>query len=129
MKHSLLPLCLFSTTLLASAVVYGEEARQSHDACLESAVTTVDIVACITEEFEREDKRLNDNYQQLRSQLSDSRQEQLLTAQRAWIAYKEANCDFYANPEGGTLARISANSCVLTETTNRADELEALMQP
>ncbi|OWV31283.1 lysozyme inhibitor LprI family protein [Halomonas campaniensis] len=129
MKHLLLPLCLFSTTLLASAVVYGEEARQSHDDCLESAVTTVDIVACITEEFEREDKRLNDNYQQLRSQLSDSRKEQLLTAQRAWIAYKEANCDFYANPEGGTLARISANACVLTETTNRADELEALMQP
>ncbi|MBS3667062.1 lysozyme inhibitor LprI family protein [Vreelandella boliviensis] len=129
MKHLLLPLCLFSTTLLASAVVYGEEVRQSHDDCLESAVTTVDIVACITEEFEREDKRLNDNYQQLRSQLSDSRKEQLLTAQRAWIAYKEANCDFYANPEGGTLARVSANACVLTETTNRADELEALMQP
>lgn len=129
MKHFLLPLCLFSTTLLASAVVYGEEAQQSHDACQESAVSTVDIVACITEEFEREDKRLNDNYQQLRNQLSDSRKEQLLTAQRAWIAYKEANCDFYANPEGGTMARVSANSCVLTETTNRADELEALMQP
>ena len=86
-------------------------------------------MACITEAFEREDQRLNDNYQQLRSQLSDPRKEQLLTAQRAWIAYKEANCDFYADPEGGTLARISANSCVLTETSHRADELEELMQP
>lgn len=129
MKHYLLPLCLFSTSLLASAVVYGEEAQQSYDDCQQSAVTTTDIVACITEAFEREDQRLNDNYQQLRSQLSDPRKEQLLTAQRAWIAYKEANCDFYADPEGGTLARISANSCVLTETTHRADELEELMQP
>lgn len=129
MKHYLLPLCLFSTSLLASAVVYGEEAQQSYDDCQQSAVTTTDIVACITEAFEREDQRLNDNYQQLRSQLSDPRKEQLLTAQRAWIAYKEANCDFYADPEGGTLARINANACVLTETTHRADELEELMQP
>lgn len=129
MKHSLLPNCLLSAILLVSAIAYGEESPQSHAACMENAVSTSDMVACISEEFEREDQRLNDNYQQLRSQLSDGRQEQLLTAQRAWIAYKEANCDFYADPEGGTLARVSANSCVLTETTDRADELEALMQP
>ena len=96
---------------------------------MQSAVTTVDMVACITEEFKREDQRLNENYQQLRSQLSSARREQLLTAQRAWIKYKDANCDFYADPEGGTLARVNANSCVLSETTHRADELEALMQP
>lgn len=129
MKHSLIPHCLLSATLLVSAIANGEESQQSHEACMENAVSTADMVACISEEFEREDQRLNDNYQQLRSQLSDGRKEQLLTAQRAWIAYKDANCDFYADPEGGSLARVSANSCVLTETTDRADELEALMQP
>lgn len=128
MKYSLLLNCLLSATLLVSAIAYGKESQQSHEACMENAVSTADMVACISEEFEREDQRLNDNYQELRNQLSDSRQEQLLTAQRAWIAYKDANCDFYADPEGGTLARVSANSCVLTETTDRADELESLMQ-
>ncbi|MCL5424983.1 MAG: lysozyme inhibitor LprI family protein [Gammaproteobacteria bacterium] len=128
MKYSLLLNGLLSTTLLVSTIAYGEESQQSHEACMENAVSTADMVACISEEFEREDQRLNDNYQELRNQLSDSRQEQLLTAQRAWIAYKDANCDFYADPEGGTLARVSANSCVLTETTDRADELESLMQ-
>lgn len=128
MKYSLLLNGLLSTTLLVSTIAYGEESQQSHEACMENAVSTADMVACISEEFEREDQRLNDNYQQLRSQLSDGRKEQLLTAQRAWIAYKDANCDFYADPEGGTLARVSANSCVLTETTDRADELESLMQ-
>lgn len=128
MKYSLLLNCLLSATLLVSTIAYGEESQQSHEACMENAVSTADMVACISEEFEREDQRLNDNYQELRNQLSDSRQEQLLTAQRAWIAYKDANCDFYADPEGGTLARVSANSCVLTETTDRADELESLMQ-
>lgn len=96
---------------------------------MQEAITTVDMVMCTTKEFEREDQRLNENYQQLRSQLSEARREQLLTAQRAWIKYKEANCDFYANPEGGTLARVEANACVLKETINRADELETLMQP
>ena len=128
MKYSLIPYCLLSATLLISGIAYGEESPQSHAECMENAASTADMVTCITEEFEREDQRLNDNYQQLRSQLSSDRQEQLLTAQRAWIAFKEANCDFYADPEGGSLARVEANSCVLSETTDRADELETLMQ-
>ncbi|CAN0598257.1 unnamed protein product [Ectocarpus sp. 12 AP-2014] len=128
MKYSLIPYCLLSATLLVSGIAYGEESPQSHAGCMENAVSTADMVTCITEEFEREDQRLNDNYQQLRSQLSSDRQEQLLTAQRAWIAFKEANCDFYADPEGGSLARVEANACVLSETTDRADELETLMQ-
>lgn len=119
---------LFGVAMLVSALAYGDETSQSHDKCLQKAISTVDIVTCISTEYERQDQRLNDNYQQLRSQLSSARQEQLLTAQRAWIQYKEANCDFYFDPEGGTLARVSANSCVLNETRERADELERLMQ-
>ncbi|WP_346796600.1 lysozyme inhibitor LprI family protein [Halomonas sp. Bachu 37] len=119
---------MFGAAMLASGVVYGDTASPTHDECLQQAVSTVDIVTCITDEYERQDQRLNENYQQLRSQLSSARREQLLTAQRAWIQYKEANCDFYFDPEGGTLARVSANSCVLNETRERADELEKLMQ-
>ncbi|MFC7368854.1 lysozyme inhibitor LprI family protein [Vreelandella zhaodongensis] len=96
---------------------------------MQQAYSTLDMVTCISNEYERQDQRLNENYQQLRSQLSSERRDQLLTAQRAWITYKEANCDFYADPEGGTLARINANSCLLNETTKRADELKNLMQP
>lgn len=120
---------LLVATLLASAVTYGNENSQSYEACMQQAVSTVDMVTCISNEYERQDQRLNDNYQQLRSQLSSERRDQLLTAQRAWITYKEANCGFYADPEGGTMARINANSCLLSETTKRADELKNLMQP
>ncbi|QJA22996.1 lysozyme inhibitor LprI family protein [Vreelandella piezotolerans] len=96
---------------------------------MQQAVSTLDIVTCISNEYERQDQRLNDNYQQLRGHLSDERRDQLLSVQRIWITYKEANCGFYAAPEGGTMARINANSCLLSETTRRADELENLMQP
>ncbi|WP_051690205.1 lysozyme inhibitor LprI family protein [Halomonas alkaliantarctica] len=96
---------------------------------MQQAISTLDMVTCISNEYEHQDQRLNDNYQQLRRQLGSERRDQLLTAQRAWITYKEANCGFYADPEGGTMARISANSCLLNETTQRADELENLMRP
>lgn len=129
MKLAFIPHYLLGATLLLSTTAHSEEPPQSHAACMQGAITTVDMVGCITEELEREDQRLNENYQQLRSQLSDERRKQLPTAQRAWMAYKEANCDFYANPEGGTLARVEANACLLSETTNRADELETLLNP
>ncbi|SDN51055.1 lysozyme inhibitor LprI family protein [Vreelandella arcis] len=120
---------LLGATLLVSATAYGEEPSQSHAACMQKAISTLDIITCISSEYERQDQRLNENYQRLRSQLSSRRREQLLTAQRAWIKYKEANCAFYADPEGGTLARVNANACVLNETIQRADELENLMKP
>jgi uncharacterized protein YecT (DUF1311 family) len=96
---------------------------------MQQAFRTLDIVTCISSEYERQDKRLNQSYQLLRGQLSSGRRDQLLAAQRAWITYKEANCSFYADPEGGTIARINANACVLNETIKRANELENLMRP
>lgn len=96
---------------------------------MQQALRTLDIVTCISSEYERQDKRLNQSYQQLRGQLSSGRRDQLLAAQRAWITYKEANCSFYADSEGGTIARINANACVLNETIKRANELENLMRP
>ncbi|MGB0126460.1 MAG: lysozyme inhibitor LprI family protein [Rhodocyclaceae bacterium] len=49
-------------------------------------------------------------------------------AQRAWIKFRDANCDFYYDPEGGSLARVSANDCMMSSTARRAKELESLNQ-
>ncbi|WP_441676260.1 lysozyme inhibitor LprI family protein [Halomonas sp.] len=129
MKRLNIKRLLLVATLLTSASAYSNEYSKSYEACMQQAVSTLDIVTCISNEYERQDQRLNDNYQQLRGHLSDERRDQLLSVQRIWITYKEANCGFYADPEGGTMARINANSCLLSETTRRADELENLMQP
>lgn len=129
MKRLNIKRLLLVATLLTSACAYGNEYSKSYEACMQQAVSTLDIVTCISNEYERQDQLLNDNYQQLRGHLSDERRDQLLSVQRIWITYKEANCGFYAAPEGGTMARINANSCLLSETTRRADELENLMQP
>ena len=91
-----------------------------------SGGATFKMIDCINDEHAKQDKRLNAAYKQLGSQVSPEQKKQLLTAQRLWIKYRDANCSFYYDPDGGSLARINAAGCDLEMTTQRANELEYL---
>ncbi len=91
-----------------------------------SGGVTVEILNCIADEFATQDARLNGAYSDARRDLSEERQQVLLNAQRHWITYRDANCDFYATI-GGTLAQIASNDCLLRETAERAAELENMV--
>jgi uncharacterized protein YecT (DUF1311 family) len=93
-----------------------------------SGGVTVEMIDCMAAELKRQDAALNANYKVLTNQLTPSRRKQLLEAQRAWIRFRDTNCQFYADPDGGTLAVVEANSCVLTMTASRAQELSQLAQ-
>lgn len=88
--------------------------------------TTVDMLDCIDSETKQQDGRLNKAYRDAMAQLSPERKQQLKLAQRAWIGYRDANCSFYADPEGGTMAKLIASDCFLATTATRAKELESL---
>ena len=99
------------------------------NACMEkSGGVTQSMVECIGAETQRQDARLNKVYKALAANLSPERKKQLQEAQRAWIKFRDANCGFYYDPDGGSMARVSANDCVMTMTGNRAKELENLTQ-
>lgn len=87
------------------------------------------MLECIGAETTRQDKKLNDVYKKLMSELTPERQKQLLEAQRLWIKYTEANCNFYYDPYGGTAARLSASECSMNSKAFRAKELENLLPP
>ena len=96
--------------------------------CMEqSGGVTVEMLDCIGEELTTQDARLNGAYKALRSQLVPARKQELLAAQRLWIQYRDANCSFYADPQGGTFETVSERMCVLQETAERAKELEDLL--
>lgn len=96
-------------------------------ACMDKAGgVTMDMVGCLSTAYEQQDKRLNAEYEALRERIEANRHTALRDAQRAWIAYRDANCAFYADPDGGTLARVSANQCMVDMTAARADELTQL---
>jgi uncharacterized protein YecT (DUF1311 family) len=103
---------------------------KTYSHCMEkSDGVTAAMVECITAEYKRQDTRLNQAYKAASKDLSAPRKKQLQEVQRAWLKFRDANCAFYDDPDGGTLARVLSNECMMTLTAQRAQELEAMAQP
>lgn len=92
----------------------------------QSGATDPKILDCMSDEYDRQDKRLNQAYQKLLAQLTPERKKALQEVQRLWVKYTEANCNFYHDPNGGTSARQSAYQCRIDARASRATELESL---
>ncbi|MBO0723078.1 MAG: DUF1311 domain-containing protein [Blastocatellia bacterium] len=79
-------------------------------------------------EYVRQDRKLNDAYKKLMGMLKPARQKGLREAERLWLAYTKANCDFIGDPDGGTAATLNMNGCYWEATAARAAELEGLAE-
>ena len=86
-------------------------------------VSTPEIVNCVMAKTAQWDKRMNAAYQKALKDDEPKRQEQLRTAQRLWIQFRDANCLYFDMGEG-TIARIDAAECMRNMTEARARELE-----
>ncbi|WP_229198688.1 lysozyme inhibitor LprI family protein [Bradyrhizobium acaciae] len=88
--------------------------------------STYQMVECLKAKTAQWDKRMNVAYQQaLKDAVGDKQRDQLRTAQRLWIQYRDANCLYYDLGEG-TIARLDAGECMRSITETRAKELENL---
>jgi uncharacterized protein YecT (DUF1311 family) len=114
----------------ASLACAAEEAYSDrYSACMDkSGGVTVEMLDCMAAETAAQDSKLNQAYGKLGAQLTPARKRQLVAAQRLWVQYRDANCGFYADPDGGTAASLAASGCVMRETAGRASELEILAQ-
>ena len=114
----------WSTLPIAAA---DTEMTQEYSTCLEkSNGVTVEMINCTLAETIRQDALLNENYKRLISKLTTERKNALIEAQRNWIKFRDTNCGFYADPEGGSAARLAAHECILNATAQRAKELGLL---
>lgn len=120
----------YCTAIVLVCVSFASSAQDAvlsprYTTCMDkSGGVTMGMIDCITAETSRQDARLNKAYETAMAALSPERKKQLQTAQRAWIQFRDANCGFYYDPDGGSLARVSANDCMMTSTALRAKELE-----
>lgn len=116
--------------LLVSAIACGQDNYSPRfNSCMDkSGGVTVAMIDCIAAETKAQDVRLNENYKALQATLTPTRKTELLEAQRAWIKFRDLNCKFYFNPDGGTMATVMGNDCFLKTTADRASELKALGQ-
>jgi uncharacterized protein YecT (DUF1311 family) len=126
------PLLFTAFLAIASAQAFGQEKdllSAEYSKCIEqSGGTDPGMLDCIGAEGDRQDKRLNDVYKKLMNKLKPERKRALQEAQRIWIKYTEANCNFYLDPDGGTAARLAASECPVLAKATRVKELENFLQ-
>jgi uncharacterized protein YecT (DUF1311 family) len=83
-----------------------------------NAQTQIDMDSCAGQEFQKSDRALNANYKQLMGKLDPHAQAALKTAQHAWLAWRDAECDYRTiGSEGDTIRPMLATYCK-TELTN-----------
>jgi uncharacterized protein YecT (DUF1311 family) len=117
-------LCLGTLVLFASGAAFSQAA----DSC-KTQKNTIEINDCAQQTLARKDKELNAAYQALVKALASTDYEGtkklLLQAQRAWVQFRDNDCNakytFYA---GGTIRDIAALSCKIEHTEQRTKQLK-----
>ena len=105
------------------------EARYTpaYDKCLAASTgqSTMGMIDCTGAELQVQDARLNATYRKTMASLNVRQKAKLQAAQRAWVAFRDAECASYEDDDWGTLSRINASACVLHMTVQRTMDLEA----
>lgn len=99
---------------------------QAAQGCTAAATdSTRDIIACIEAETAAWDGLLNAEYKARRAEMTaPGLAERLQTAQRAWIAYRDAECGLEVARWGdATLSGVVGANCRMEMTATRASEL------
>lgn len=89
-----------------------------------------DMTLCAQADFDAADQRLNALYGEIRQRLTgeDAKLARLREAQRAWIAYRDAECAFRSSAvEGGSAQPMVEAQCRAEKTIGRNAELEAYL--
>lgn len=102
------------------------------DACQMEASenqSTAGMVMCGSREISWWDELLNSHYISLKDALGAEEFDKLRTAQRAWLAYRDAQCEFdHFYWRDGTIRSLFSVSCQLNMTAERALALGDILE-
>ena len=122
---SIRALCI--AALLAACAPAAAAAQEDDEFCPEGR-TQFEMNACAAEELNAADSVLNVAYQDLLREIEPERVELLRAAQRAWIRYRDAECDLEASEVGsGSLEPMVHALCLAGLSRRRAAELVKMM--
>ncbi|QXC50101.1 lysozyme inhibitor LprI family protein [Agrobacterium salinitolerans] len=132
-KNNLVMTAVFCVTAGISMPVAAQEPN-----CKEPQ-TQADMTICAGKDYEKADKQLNVDYQKLRKLLVERDKaadadgkgaaDALVTAQRAWVAFRDANCALSGfQARGGSMEPMLISSCLAEMSTKRADDLRQLSE-
>ncbi|MBN9071719.1 MAG: DUF1311 domain-containing protein [Rhizobiales bacterium] len=81
-------------------------------------------------DFRKADKALNETFRQIERRLADDpdAKARLVQAQRSWISFRDAECDFQSGgADGGSVAPMVVATCKAALTSERDDQLKAYL--
>jgi uncharacterized protein YecT (DUF1311 family) len=86
---------------------------------------------CAGKSFTEADKKLNDAYKQIEGRLKDdaASKKLLVDAQRAWVAFRDAECNFQGGPPdmAGTIYPMVIAECKQAVTDDRLKDLQGYL--
>lgn len=107
--------------LLLSANALAEECA--------NATTQLEMNTCTAQQYQAADKKLNQTYQAAIKRAEAPQRELLKKAQQAWIALRDADCNFIGSgTEGGCVQPMIISQCLNEKTVEREAFLASLMQ-
>lgn len=103
----------------------AQAAAQAGDVCA-NATTQAAMNQCSAQNFKKADDALNTSYRAVQKRLAgqDGAKKQLVTAQRAWIAFRDAECSFVGSgTAGGSISGMMVSDCKTRLTKGRTTQL------
>src|SRR5690606_4455641 len=122
--------CLFSFSCFPQEEKHPID--DAMDQCLTDAITTAEQPNCVKEAYEKRDILLNESYGQFLTKLSKYDTASLVTCQRNWIKFRDAEFAFinlyYYQQEKGTLFFVMGDFRKMEVVKKRALEIQEYIQ-
>ena len=125
--------------ICGALMLFATGAAHAEDVDCDNAETQSDMTSCAEARYDEADKGLNAQYKKTRAAMvaidkdldADMKgaEQALLKAQRAWITYRDAQCENYGfQARGGTMEPMLVAGCLADLTDLRTKELKELSE-
>lgn len=111
--------------LTNSTVTIAKQTHISQNLNCKNPQAQQEMNRCAGLSYQNADKKLNQVYQQVMPKLEKSRKQKLITAQKAWINFRDTNCEFEKSSfQGGSMAPLIYAGCLERLTQQRTQQLQ-----
>ena len=91
--------------------------------------TQSEMNICASIAYQNADRKLNQVYRQLLPKLSAARKRKLISAQQAWIKFRDSSCEFERSAyEGGAMAPMIYGNGLADVTEQRTKDLQRYLE-
>lgn len=113
---------IFGTAILLLLTVPAQAGDRNVDC--NNATNQNDMNYCAEEDFNKADKALNAAYKTAMADMDAAMKAKLKAAQRAWVAFRDAECDYESmSEEGGSMQPMVYSGCRARLTKDRTQDL------